>query len=580
MKNKIMQILIKKSPMIAVFGLLSFVLSRILVIGSDIISEAVDKVLEGNIINIKYLMMSTFGLIIVSFLVAYLRTIAREFYSINVQYECRDLAVKSIQGANCSKINGGYGAVINRLTSDVNDLNTLLSEILPDVISYIITIATVGISIFNIEWRIFIGIAVIFPVVVPINNFIARKINTLAKSRRVRYDELSEIVSDNIDGVEICRTYGLENILDERVNIKAAEILHNEYSRNAYQALAQFITSILKWTPSVVCSVIALNLVIADIITVGQLMAFIILFGKLSSPLSELPFRIIDAREMFVSVERINKIINVEQEAGGSYTSDKPQENSRVIDCRDITFSYDDGKEVLKDVDFTANTGEKIAIVGGSGCGKTTFFKILCGFEQPGSGEYDLLGHNFKDWNIHDARKLISFVPQNVFLFPDTIAENIAYGSNEENSEYRMNKVIAACRKAGIHDKIMSLPQGYETVIGERGATLSGGEKQRLAIARAIYKDAPIMLMDEPTSALDEDTEKIISTTLAEDVKDRTTIIIAHRLSTVKNVDMIYVMDKGTIVESGNHETLMAKCGVYTALYNSVYTNGGYNADI
>ena len=191
-----------------------------------------------------------------------------------------------------------------------------------------------------------------------------------------------------------------------------------------------------------------------------------------------------------------------------------------------------------------------------------------------------MLGHNFKDWNIHDARKLISFVPQNVFLFPDTIAENIAYGSNEENSEYRMNKVIAACRKAGIHDKIMSLPQGYETVIGERGATLSGGEKQRLAIARAIYKDAPIMLMDEPTSALDEDTEKIISTTLAEDVKDRTTIIIAHRLSTVKNVDMIYVMDKGTIVESGNHETLMAKCGVYTALYNSVYTNGGYNADI
>ena len=302
MKNKIMQILIKKSPMIAVFGLLSFVLSRILVIGSDIISEAVDKVLEGNIINIKYLMMSTFGLIIVSFLVAYLRTIAREFYNINVQYECRDLAVKSIQGANCSKINGGYGAVINRLTSDVNDLNTLLSEILPDVISYIITIATVGISIFNIEWRIFIGIAVIFPVVVPINNFIARKINTLAKSRRGRYDELSEIVSDNIDGVEICRTYGLENILDERVNIKAAEILHNEYSRNAYQALAQFITSILKWTPSVVCSVIALNLVIADIITVGQLMAFIILFGKLSSPLSELPFRIIDARVMFVSV--------------------------------------------------------------------------------------------------------------------------------------------------------------------------------------------------------------------------------------------------------------------------------------
>ena len=580
MNNRIAEIMLKKSPYILLYVIFSYALSKFLVFGADIISYALDTIYGGYMLDVKRLVTDMAALIGVSALIAYLRTIVGESYSIGVQYECRDMAVWSIQGADCKETDKNTGLVINRLTSDMGNLNTLLSEIIPEILSYIMTIIVVGVSILKTEWRIFVGIAVIFPVIVPISRIIAKKINILAKSRRGRYDELTEIAADNIAGIEICRTYGLEDALDRRVEEKAGEILKNEYARNAYQALANFITSILQWLPSVICSLIALKLALDGYITSGRLMAFIILFGKISSPLSELPFRIIDAKEMFVSVERLNKIINLKQESSGEYSGCNDVSGKCAIDCNNISFSYGNENAKLYKIDIKANVGEKIAIVGSSGSGKSTLFKILCGFRQPQSGEYKLFGHEFEDWNRQEARKLISYVPQDVFLFPDTIAENVAYGSDDNDPGVKIEKVVCACKKAGIHEKIISLPEGYQTILGERGATLSGGEKQRLAIARALYKNAPIMLMDEPTSSLDETTERIISNTLADDDSERATIVIAHRLSTIKNADRIYVMEDGTIVETGNHEDLMKKSGVYASLYNSADTNGGSYGDI
>lgn len=573
------KIMLKRSPIFVIFTVFSYILSKLLILGAGIISNAVDTMSLGSDLDVGALLTATAFLIACAFIAAYLKTISGEFYSIKVQEDCRNLAVKALEDAEYSKLAESSGIVINRLTSDMNDLNTLLSEIIPDIITYFITITTVGISIFRIEWRIFAGMTIVFPIIIPISNIIAKKINSLAKKRRGRYDELAEIASDNLAGVEVCRTYQLEGFLENRINLKSEEILQNEYTRNAYQASANFITCTLRWIPSIVCSLIALRLVLSHIITSGQLMAFMILFGKITSPLSELPFRVIDARETLVSVNRIDSIIDLAQEKCGSYTDDTAKQKSHAIHCAGIAFQYTDEKAVLKNVDFNADIGEKIAIVGSSGSGKTTLLKILCGFEQPASGTYELFGHDFSDWNLRAARKLISLVPQDVFLFSGTIEDNVAYGSGEAPA-VRMKKVIIACKKAGIHEKICSLPDGYQTVLGERGATLSGGEKQRLAIARALYKDAPITIMDEPTSALDEETERIISSTLAEKSAARAIIIIAHRLSTIKNADRIYVVDNGVIAESGRHEELLAKQGVYAALYHNAYENGGNHEHI
>ncbi len=198
-------------------------------------------------------------------------------------------------------------------------MGTLLSEILPDILQYTVSIITISVALIKMNWLIFAGIIVTFPVVIFSSEIIAKRINELAKKRRGKYDELADIALDNIEGIEVAKAYGIEEILDRRVRLKADEILKNEYSRNRYQALANGLVLTIKWVPSIICSLIVLFLVLKNVITVGELMTFLVLFGKISSPLSELPFRVIDAREMMISVKRIEALIATPKEAIGRY---------------------------------------------------------------------------------------------------------------------------------------------------------------------------------------------------------------------------------------------------------------------
>ena len=213
-----------------------------------------------------------------------------------------------------------------------------------------------------------------------------------------------------------------------------------------------------------------------------------------------------------------------------------------------VNFGYTQDNLVLQNLSFEVKKGESVAFVGESGGGKSTIFHLLCGFYEKTSGNYQLMGRRIEDWNRKALREQIALVSQNVFLFPTTIEENILYGNPKATHE----EMVEACKKAEIHAFIMTLPQGYQTVVGERGAILSGGQKQRISIARAILKDAPILLLDEPTSAV---------------MSGRTCITIAHRLSTIVHADKILVLKQGHIVEWGTHEELMALGQVYAAMY-------------
>ncbi|MDE6663539.1 MAG: ABC transporter ATP-binding protein/permease [Lachnospiraceae bacterium] len=567
-KYSVKSIALKYSWLFVVAGVLSYVLSKLVIKGSELITDAINTIMDGNAIDIGNLAYRTMWIIIVSMILTFVKTLMGESFSIKVQRDCKNITVESLEKIHYGFFEKNAGTVINKLTSDISDMGTLLSEILPDILQYTVSIITISIALIKMNWLIFAGIIVTFPVVIFSSEIIAKRINELAKKRRGKYDELADIALDNIEGIEVAKAYGIEEVLGKRVTLKADEILKNEYSRNRYQALANGLVQAIKWVPSIICSLIVLFLVLKNVITVGELMAFLVLFGKISSPLSELPFRVIDAREMMISVKRIEALIATPKEASSSYTGNESESAKNLIEMKNVSFTYagddkqsDEGR-TLKSIDISIKKGERIAIVGPSGAGKSTLFKLLCGFEQVSGGEYYLCGQPFSEWDINAARSLISYVPQDSFLFPETILENVVYGSKDMD----LNKAEKACKSAGIYQKICELSDKFDTEVGERGVKLSGGERQRISIARALYKNAPLILLDEPTSSLDEETEKIISKTLSES-DERAVIIIAHRLSTIKNVDRIYCLNQGEIVEVGSHEELIKQNGLYAALY-------------
>lgn len=563
-KNVLKTIIVKNIFLFILAAVLSFILSELVVKGSQIISNSINTMLSDESVDIKSLVIKTGIIILAAMFVSFFRSICNELFSIRVQRECKNVTIEAIEKAEYSFFQNSAGAVINKLTSDINDMGKLLSEILPEILQYTVTIIIVSVAIVRMNLIIFAGIIIIFPASLFFSNKIADRINDLAKKRRGKYDELSSIALDNIEGIEIAKAYGIENLLGQRVENKSDEILKNEYARNRYQALANGLTLLIKWIPTIICSLITLTLVLKNIITIGELMAFLVLLGKISNPISELPFRIIDGREMMISVKRIQNLINIPKEHSGEYLGKNIKSQQTFIQLKDVSFSYtgEETARVLTNVSMTINKGENVAIVGASGAGKSTLLNVLCGFVRNTSGVYTLYGHDFKEWNIDAARKQIAYVSQDSYLFPGTVAENVAYGDKDID----MLRVEDACKKAGIYETINTLPDKFDTEVGERGGKLSGGERQRISIARALYKNAPIILLDEPTSALDEETQAFVNRMIYED-KDKTVIVIAHRLSTIKNADRIYCMQDGEIVENGSHNELMKKNGVYATLY-------------
>jgi ATP-binding cassette subfamily B protein len=305
--------------------------------------------------------------------------------------------------------------------------------------------------------------------------------------------------------------------------------------------------------------------VAAGTLTIGALFAFNLYVGQLTRPLSMLGNMTRIYQDAVAGGQRVFEVIDATPDVSDKKDAIKLQESQGRVTFQDVSFTYADGSPSLENISFDVNPGETIILLGGTGSGKSTIVNLIPRFYDPVSGVVRIDGHDLRDVRIRSLRKLIGIVPQETFLFSTSIKENIAYGRPNATDE----EIIEAAKTAEAHDFIQAMPKGYETEVGERGVTLSGGEKQRVAIARALLMDPKILILDDSTSSVDTKTEYQIQKALDALLKNRTTFIITQRLSMLRKGDRILVLDQGRIVEQGSHEELVRQRGVYRRIYNA-----------
>ncbi|MCM1186330.1 MAG: ABC transporter ATP-binding protein/permease [Lachnoclostridium sp.] len=548
--------------------LLSYILANIVVKGNTIIGGAIDTMLAGQEVPFKDFLVLFLGLTLLGFAVSFLQSVVNSVFSLRVQTRYKNLVAQKLYRLEYKYFDrNGSAAVINKMNSDIAETDLLLGETLPTLCNGVVELITYAVYVGRLNLSLLFVMFVCYPVVLWFTNRVAEKITSLKKVHRQKSDSITEIAQDCVSGILVLRAFGAEDYFQKKLDESAQALVENEEKRTRISNTAIISRKLLQWVPDIICAVYAYFLVLHGALSVGELMAFIIILEKFVQAFIGLPFDMVDAKEQWVCVGRIEKILNEPDEPSGQVSSGmvsagmKPEDTA--LSFSDISFAYTEGQSVLKGVSFCVPIGSKVAFVGESGGGKSTIFHLLCGFYPVDKGEYRLLGRSFSEWEIESARENMALVSQNVFLFPTSIYENVRYGNTNASKE----EIIAACKNARIHEFIMGLPEGYDTMVGERGILLSGGEKQRISIARAFLKNAPILLLDEPTSAVDVDTEKLIQEAIDMLSENRTCITIAHRLSTVRNADKIMVLKDGVIVEEGTHEELLKKQGAYAGMY-------------
>ena len=463
--------------------------------------------------------------------------------------------------------NNETGKIMTRMTSDLFDVVELAHHGPENII---ITTASVVISfayLMSINIPLSLILLVCVPMLIIISATLRKKMRTAFKKRRESNAVINAALESSISGIRVTKAF--TNADKEIEKFSGGNVQFVENSRAAYKAMGQFhsqttfITDIFNVILLIAGGFFLFN---GEIKEFGDYSAFIVSINLFINPVNTLIRFMESFQDGVTGFERFTEILDTPIEQDKPDAVDMPKVQGE-IEFRNVTYGYGDGDNVLKNISFKIKKGTTYALVGPSGGGKTTICHLIPRFYDIHNGQILIDGIDTSSVTLNSLRKNIGIVQQDVYLFNSSIKDNILYGRLDATDQ----DVIKAAKQANIHDYIMSLPNGYDTVIGERGVKLSGGQKQRLSIARVFLKNPPILILDEATSALDNATEIMIQQSLDELCKGRTTLVVAHRLSTIKNADKIAVVSGGQICEEGSHEELMAQGGMYAELYNQQF---------
>lgn len=462
-----------------------------------------------------------------------------------------------------------HGDLISRVINDIDAVGDGLTQMFLQLFSGIVTIVGTLIFMLFINWKIAIAVVVL----TPLSLFVAAFIGKLSHRRFVRQQtlqgEISSYVEEHVGNQRIVKSFSYEQRAFEDFERYNTELYDVGFKAQFAGALANPSTRLVNAIVYAAVGIFGAVTAISGGITVGQLSCFLTYANQYTKPFNEVTGVLTQLQTAIAAADRVFEVLEAENE-----TSD-PENSKTITDCKgnikieNVYFSYTKDKPLITDFSLNAKSGTHIAIVGPTGCGKTTFINLLMRFYDATSGKISIDGVNITDMKRDDLRKIYGMVLQDSWLFSGTIMENLRYG-NENASE---DEVIAAAKAAYAHSFIRRMPNGYNTVISEGGGNLSQGQKQLLCIARAMLTNPAVLILDEATSSIDTLTEIRVQKAFAKMMKGRTSFVVAHRLSTIKESDIILVMKDGNIIEQGSHDELIAKNGFYTKLYNSQFAN-------
>lgn len=553
----------KKLLILSVFFMILVSLSNLVV--PWIIKDVIDRVLENKDLGMLYIIIVV---ILATFFIRALTTFGHR-YLMGYIGQAVIMDIRNALYHHLQRLSIAYydrrrtGDIMSNLTNDISALQTaIVTDFITLVQESAIFIGSFG-SMIYLQWKLTVLCLIIVPLVSYVIKFFGKKLHNSGKDVQETLADVTSMLQETIQGVRIVRSFNRGAYEEKRFQ---------KINKLSFTAAVRAIRQQSQMTPFVeflaaiaVCTIIWYGgvSVIDGVMSTGELIAFLIYAINLANPTRRVAESVGNIQKSLAAADRVFSILDEQPEIQNKEDAKDIEVKAGRVEARHVSFSYEAGNPVLTDLNFVAEPGQTIALVGPSGSGKTTIANLLPRFYDVTGGGIYIDGMDIRESTISSLREHIGLVPQDTLLFNTTIKENILYGRLDATDE----EVWRAVKAANAEKFIRGLPNGIETKVGDRGLVLSGGQRQRIAIARAILKDPAILILDEATSALDTESEKIVQDALEKLMVGRTSFVIAHRLSTVKNADQIFVLNNGHIEESGTHDELMREGGLYYELY-------------
>lgn len=536
-----------------------------------IIKDMIDEVLaDKNGTMLNWIAASIIAIFVVRGLFWYGQNYLMSYVGQSVIIDIRAAVFKKLQRLSVSFYDKNKtGTIMSYVTNDVNALQSAMVENTIEMITEGFILIGSVVAMIYLDWRLTLFTVCTFPVVLWFMEFFGKKIRKTGGRIQECTADITSVLQESVASARVIKSFvredyevdrfDVENRANFRANMKNAQLMAT--LTPVVELVAAIGVTMIIWYGG--------NNVINGTITAGSLVAFLTYAVNISNPIKRLTRVIGNIQKALAAAQRVFMIIDMPEEIAESRDAKQLPEVSGKVEFQNVSFAYDDKGNVITDLSFSVKPGEVIAIVGPSGAGKSTIANLLPRFYDVNKGDIKIDGHSVREVTLDSLREQVGIVPQETMLFNGSVYNNILYGRPDATKE----EIEAAAKAANAHDFIMQLTDGYETKLGDRGVNLSGGQRQRIAIARAILKNPRILILDEATSALDTESERVVQEALDRLMVGRTSFVIAHRLSTVKNADKILVLEKGNLVESGTHDELLALDGLYAHLYKIQYRN-------